>query len=82
MRNNVPILYPLLKVAAGRWRKVHPFKIKLAAKLGARSTVTLDWIANRLKMGTRGRLAHLLYLQEHEHINGQNESSAQLGFKI
>jgi putative transposase len=36
------------------WRKGHPFKIKLAARLRAESTVTLGWIARRLKMGSRG----------------------------
>jgi hypothetical protein len=48
----------------GRWRKRHPFKIKLALQLRAETTVTLDWIACRLKMGTRGHLAHLLHLHD------------------
>ena len=43
------------------WRKGHPFKVKLAAKLRAETTVTVSWIAQRLAMGTRGHLAHLLY---------------------
>jgi hypothetical protein len=43
------------------WRKGHPFKVRLAAKLRAESTVTVSWIAERLAMGTRGHLAHLLY---------------------
>jgi REP element-mobilizing transposase RayT len=45
------------------WRKGHPFKVKLAAKLRAETTVTVSWIARRLAMGTRGHLAHLLYLR-------------------
>ena len=49
----------------GRWRKGHPFKIELAARLRSETTVPLDWIANRLKMGTRGHLAHLLFRQGH-----------------
>ena len=43
------------------WRKGHPFKVKLAARLRAETTVTFSWIAHRLAMGTRGHLAHLLY---------------------
>ena len=48
-----------------RWRKGHPLKVSLAARLRAETTVTLDWIAKRLRMGTRGHLAHLIYLHEH-----------------
>jgi hypothetical protein len=43
------------------WRKGHPFKVRLAAKLRAETTVTVSWIAERLAMGTQGHLAHLLY---------------------
>ena len=42
------------------WRKGHPFKVNLAAKLRAETTVTVSWLAQRLAMGTRGHLAHLL----------------------
>jgi putative transposase len=45
------------------WRKGHPFKVELAAKLRAETTVSVSWIAQRLAMGTRGHLAHLLYLK-------------------
>jgi len=43
------------------WRKGHRFKVKLAAKRRAETTVTVSWIAKRLAMGSRGHLAHLLY---------------------
>jgi hypothetical protein len=43
------------------WRKGHPFKVQLAARLRAQTTVTVGWIAQRLGMGTQGHLAHLLY---------------------
>jgi hypothetical protein len=43
------------------WREGHPFKVRLAAKLRAESKVTVSRIAERLAMGTRGHLAHLLY---------------------
>ncbi len=42
-------------------RKGDPFKVRLAAKLRAQTTVTMSWIAERLCMGTRGHLTHLLY---------------------
>jgi hypothetical protein len=45
------------------WRKGHPFKVELAARLRAETMVSLDWIAQRLEMGTRGYLAHLLFLR-------------------
>jgi hypothetical protein len=51
----------LTKDQISRWRKGHPLKVKLALKLRAETTVTLGWIAERLQMGTRGHLAHLLY---------------------
>ena len=42
-------------------RKASEFKVRLASKLRAEITVTLSWLAERLKMGTRGQLTHLLY---------------------
>jgi REP element-mobilizing transposase RayT len=42
-------------------RKGDAFKIRLAAKLRAQTTVTTAWIAEHLHMGTRGHLTHLLY---------------------
>jgi REP element-mobilizing transposase RayT len=42
------------------WMKGHPVKVELAARLRAETTVTLEWIARRLGMGTRGHLAQLL----------------------
>ena len=42
-------------------RKGSEFKVRLASKLRAETTLTLGWIAKRLHMGTRGYLTHLLY---------------------
>ena len=42
------------------WRKGHPFKMQLAAKLRAETTMSLTWIAERLNAGTRSHLAVLL----------------------
>ena len=36
-------------------------KVALAARLRAETTMTVGWIAERLTMGTRGYLNHLLY---------------------
>jgi len=36
-------------------------KVALAARLRAGTTMTVGWIAERLEMGTRGHLNHLLY---------------------
>ena len=53
----------------GRWQeadlKTRPkgdsVKVALAARLRAETTTTLGWIAERLAMGTREYLNHLLY---------------------
>jgi putative transposase len=53
----------------GRWQeadlKTRPkgdsVKVALAARLRAETTMTVEWIAERLAMGTRGYLNHLLY---------------------
>jgi hypothetical protein len=37
--------------------------LALAERLRAETTMTLGWIAERLAMGTRGYLNHLLYHQ-------------------
>jgi len=42
--------------------KGHPEKVKLAARLRAETTVTLKWVAKRLRMGVWTGLNHLLYL--------------------
>ena len=42
-------------------RKGDPEKLAIAARLRCETTVTLSWIAERLHMGTRTHLAHLLY---------------------
>ena len=53
----------------GRWQeanlKTRPkgdsVKVALAARLRAETTMRVGWIAERLAMGTRGYLNHLLY---------------------
>lgn len=41
--------------------KGDPEKIRIAEQLRLESTMTLGWIAERLRMGTAGHLSHLLY---------------------
>jgi hypothetical protein len=38
-----------------------PLKVALAARLRAETPMTVGWIAERLAMGARGYLNHLLY---------------------
>ncbi len=53
----------------GRWQeadlKTRPkgdlVQVALAARLRAETTMSVGWIAERLAMGTRGYLNHLLY---------------------
>ncbi len=45
---------------AGR-RKGDPAKVAIAERLRRETTMTLAWIATRLRMGTKTHLAHLLY---------------------
>ena len=42
-------------------RKGDAAKVAVAQRLRRETTMTLGWIAERLKMGTRTHLAHLLY---------------------
>ena len=42
-------------------RKGDPEKVALAARLRSETTLTVEWIAERLEMGTRGYLNHLLH---------------------
>jgi putative transposase len=41
-------------------------KIKMAERLRGETTMTLAWIAERLRMGTKTHLAHLLYWKKRE----------------
>ena len=42
-------------------RKGDPIKVTIAQRLRRETTMTLAWIAERLKMGTKTHLSHLLY---------------------
>jgi REP element-mobilizing transposase RayT len=45
-------------------KKGDPAKIQMARRLRAETTVTLQWITTRLRMGSKGHLSHLLYWQQ------------------
>ena len=47
-------------------RKGNPEKVAVAQRLRRETTMTLKWIAERLRMGTRAHLAHLLYWSRRE----------------
>jgi hypothetical protein len=47
-------------------RKGDPQKVKIALRLRKETTMKLSWIANRLHMGTKTHLSHLLYWRERE----------------
>jgi len=63
-------------------RKGDPKKVAMAVRLRRETTMTVAWIAARLRMGTKTHLAHLLYWngrgrgkKNHDTIDGpQNES--------
>jgi hypothetical protein len=42
-------------------RKGDPAKVAMAQRLRRETMVRLEWVAQRLQMGTRTHLAHLLY---------------------
>lgn len=43
--------------------KDHQVKVRLAALLRRKSTASVEWIALKLRMGTRGQLTQLRYWQ-------------------
>jgi hypothetical protein len=48
----------------GARRKGDPAKVAIAQRLRRETTMTLAWIAERLGMGTKTHLAHLLYWEK------------------
>jgi REP element-mobilizing transposase RayT len=44
-----------------RRRKSDPSKVRMAARLRRETTMTLDWIAEQLYMGSAGHVSHLFY---------------------
>ena len=59
-------------------RKGDAFKVRLAERLRGETTMTLRWIADRLGMGTRGHLTHLLYWQGREKLAKRKTRRSQI----
>jgi hypothetical protein len=59
--------------------KGDPFKLALAVRLRSETTVTVGWIAERLHMGTRTHLAHLLYWRDKSKPSPPSPPQLQLG---
>jgi REP element-mobilizing transposase RayT len=47
-------------------RKGDPAKLAVARRLRRETTMSLQWVASRLCMGTKAYLAHLLYWEQHK----------------
>ena len=56
-------------------RKGDPGKIQIARRLRAETTVTLQWIAARLHMGTKTHLSHLLYWKRRAELAGDTSGA-------
>ena len=54
-------------------RKGHREKLKLAIRLRDETTMTVKWIAERLRMGTWTHLSHLLYWQRRGTLRGNGK---------
>ena len=55
-----------------RRRKDDPQKVLIAARVRRETTMTLAWIADRLRMGAPGHVAHLLYWQGRKEVACEN----------
>lgn len=61
-----------------RRRKGDPVKLQIARRLRAETTMTMQWIAARLRMGTKSHLSHLLYWDKRGNQEGTEPASAKL----
>jgi len=58
-----------------RHRKSHTSKVRIAARLRQETTMTLDWIADQLGMGSAGHVSHLLYKNKSNREKANGEES-------
>jgi hypothetical protein len=56
-----------------RRRKGDSRKLRIAARLRRETTMTLEWIAARLRMGTPGHVACLLFRKEKHELESENK---------
>jgi putative transposase len=57
-------------------RKGDPQKLEIAQRLRIETTVTLNWIATQLHMGTKTHLSHLLYWNRRANAEGGESDTA------
>ena len=62
-------------------QKGDPQKVSIARRLRAETTVTLQWIAAQLHMGTKSHLSHLLYWQRRAESEDQSPKAAKASVK-
>ena len=62
-------------------RKGEPGKIRIASRLRSETTVTLQWIASRLHMGTKTHLSHLLYWKRRAESEGKSGADVKVATK-
>lgn len=65
-----------------RLKKGDPAKLRMAGRLRAETTVTLQWIAARLRMGTKAHLNHLLYWQKRAEREQTTVGEAKRAFRL
>jgi REP-associated tyrosine transposase len=58
-----------------RYRKSHPSKVRIAARLRRETTMTLSWIAEHLSMGSPGHVSHLFYRNKSNPEEADGEES-------
>jgi len=51
----------MVESALEKHLKGDPHKVRIALRLRKETTMTLSWIAQRLRMGTKTHVSHLLY---------------------
>ena len=61
--------------------KGDPGKVVIARRLRAETTVTLQWIAAQLHMGTKSHLSHLLYWQRRAESENHSPQAAKASVK-
>jgi putative transposase len=59
-------------------RKGDPTKVRIARRLRVETTVTLQWIAEKLHMGTKTHLSHLLYWSRRNEAEDTAPNSASI----
>ena len=57
--------------------KGDPAKVVIARRLRTETTVTLQWIATQLHMGTKSHLSHLLYWQRRAESENHSPKAAK-----